>query len=73
MSRQQLQALLARAEREPGLRRQLRLQGSWERWLQQVQALGFAITAADLQQAHQEARSARFLESCQLPLIRPLR
>lgn len=73
MSRQQLQALLALAERQPRLRRQIRLQGNWQDWLQQVQALGFAITAADLQQAQEEERSTQFFTRSQLPKIRPLR
>lgn len=72
MSRQQLQALLALAEQEPDLRRPLRLQGSWEHWLEKVQALGFQITAADLQQAHDEDQAQRFFDSSQLPTIRPL-
>jgi len=74
MTRQQLQALLAVAEQQPELRRCLRLQDdSWELWLKQVQALGFAVTAADLQQAQLEERMRCFFRSSQLPSIRSLR
>lgn len=73
MSRQQLQALLSLAERHPQLRRRLRLQASWEHWLQQVQALGFAVSAADLEQVQHEERVQRFFRCSQLPAIRPLR
>ena len=72
MSRQQLQALLARAEREPQMRRLLRLQGSWQLWLEQARALGFQITAADLHQAHDEDHVQRFFNRSQLASIRPL-
>lgn len=73
MSRQQLQALLTLAEQQRGLRHRLRLQGSWEHWLQQARALGFQITVADLQQACHEDHAQRFFNSSQLPAIRPLR
>ena len=73
MSRQQLQALLALAEQQPSLRRRLRLQGSWEHWLEQAHELGFAVTAADLRQAQDEERSQRFFSLSLLPAIRPLR
>lgn len=73
MTRQQLQALLVVAEQHPELRRRLRFQDSWELWLKQVQALGFAVTAADLQQVQGEERMRRFFRSSQLPRIRSLR
>lgn len=73
MSRQQLQALLVLAEQHPELRLRLRLRASWRLWLQQVQALGFDVTAADLKLVHDEERLQRFLSRSQLPMIRTLR
>ncbi|MEB3172664.1 MAG: hypothetical protein VKL97_02240 [Cyanobacteriota bacterium] len=73
MSVQQLRALVAQAERTPGLRRALRWPGSWPRWLQQAQALGFSVTAADLRQVQHDERQAALLNQSQIPAIRPLR
>jgi hypothetical protein len=72
MARQQLQALVALAECTPALRRHLRWQGSWQAWLNRVRALGFSVTAADLQQACVEERQVTFLGQSRVPPIRPL-
>jgi len=73
MARQQLQALVALAESTPALRRQLRWPGSWQAWLDRARALGFQVTAADLQQACAEERQATGFGQRRLPPIRPLR
>jgi predicted ribosomally synthesized peptide with nif11-like leader len=73
MSRQQLQSLVVAIEAEPALRRRLRACSTWEQWLDQVNALGYAITRLDLNQAQREERMAQFLSRSTLGPIRSLR
>jgi len=73
MSRQQLLALVVASEADPALRRHLQACSNWEQWLDQVNALGYAITRLDLNQAAREARMAEFLSGSTLEPIRSLR
>ncbi|MBU6250108.1 MAG: Nif11 family protein [Cyanobacteria bacterium REEB417] len=73
MSRQQLLALVVASEVNPALRRRLQACSDWEQWLDQVNALGYAITRLDLNQAAREARMAQFLRGSTLEPIRSLR
>lgn len=73
MSRQQLDALVVAIESEPSLRRRLRACSTWQQWLEQVNAQGYAITRLDLNQAQREEQMARFLSRSTLEPIRSLR